>query len=792
MQKRSIIQFGSYLPGACRHIAKVTSMTQPVWMKLSFAFLLLTVCSGALFASDQGVAVGPKIPVLPQTPVQTSAVAPDFSFAASPTTIHLKAGGAAEVFSVSATAKSGFHGTVTVKIGKLPYGVSATPESISLAAGAKESIRLSASIGATPGSFKIAVAGVAGTITHDASVSVAVAPSPTTATLNTLLFDFGDNLVNHALKQTAVAITNTGKAALTLSPALSGDPSFSIVAAKSCGATLAAGASCDMVLEYLPTKGSYPKTQDATLKLNFGNAAAGVPGAVAIIGTSAVLKPGTVTATGNPQVALYTINLPFPGQMNVSFGPTKSYGLKTWSQSTEVNNGSIGIFVAGMKASTTYHMAASIFFSNGIVVNDSDHTFTTGAVPANMVLTLTTATTAGMTPSPGIEMLNPLSDLASGLVVTDLAGNTLWTYPDPSALEDIQGMKLLPNGDILMAIGVTSSVPLSGPLSPNIVDEVREINLAGDTIREVSIADVNAALTTATCAECRISSEVPLTLQTFHHDVTPLPNGHWLVLANVIETLSPTTTPPLSVTKPTAVLGDVIVDLDENLNPVWVWNEFNHLDPNRHPYQFPDWTHTNALLYSPDDGNIIVSIRHQNWVIKVNYHDGSGDGSILWKLGDGGTLKLAGGVSPTDWQYAQHGPGFFSPNTSGVFSLGLMDNGDDRLYPASSKCTPQGDLPASCLYTSIPVFKIDEVGKTATLTFHQKLAPRLYSFFGGNTEELTNGDVEYNLCGEANTASAVYEVTQEKDPKTVWNMQLTNAHFYRAFRIPSLYPGVTW
>jgi arylsulfate sulfotransferase len=57
---------------------------------------------------------------------------------------------------------------------------------------------------------------------------------------------------------------------------------------------------------------------------------------------------------------------------------------------------------------------------------------------------------------------------------------------------------------------------------------------------------------------------------------------------------------------------------------------------------------------------------------------------------------------------------------------------------------------------------------------------------------LTNGDVEYNLCGEANTASAVYEVTQEKDPKTVWNMQLTNAHFYRAFRIPSLYPGVTW
>ena len=29
---------------------------------------------------------------------------------------------------------------------------------------------------------------------------------------------------------------------------------------------------------------------------------------------------------------------------------------------------------------------------------------------------------------------------------------------------------------------------------------------------------------------------------------------------------------------------------------------------------FPDWTHTNAVLYSPDDGNLIVSMRHQNWI----------------------------------------------------------------------------------------------------------------------------------------------------------------------------------
>ena len=75
----------------------------------------------------------------------------------------------------------------------------------------------------------------------------------------------------------------------------------------------------------------------------------------------------------------------------------------------------------------------------------------------------------------------------------------------------------------------------------------------------------------------------------------PLPNGHWLVLANTVKQLSSTTTPPLTNTAPAYVLADVIIDLDENLQPVWAWNEFNHLDPNRHPYLFPDWTHTNAV-----------------------------------------------------------------------------------------------------------------------------------------------------------------------------------------------------
>ena len=48
----------------------------------------------------------------------------------------------------------------------------------------------------------------------------------------------------------------------------------------------------------------------------------------------------------------------------------------------------------------------------------------------------------------------------------------------------------------------------------------------------------------------------------------------------------------------TTVIGDALVDVDQNLNPDWVWNTFDHLDINRHPMNFPDWTHSNDMLYS--------------------------------------------------------------------------------------------------------------------------------------------------------------------------------------------------
>jgi hypothetical protein len=497
-----------------------------------------------------------------------------------------------------------------------------------------------------------------------------------------------------------------------------------------------------------------------------------------------MLTAGQVTATNNPQVALYAMTLPMAGSMTVEFGTDTNYGLKTWSQSTDTAGGKVSVFVAGMRAGTTYHMRAVVKFANGTTENDADHVFTTGAVPASMKLNVTATTAVGMSPQGGVELLNALSGTPTGVVVTDLAGNTLWTYADTSSVPQnfINGVKMLANGDLLMAIGL--GLPFS-TVPAETVNEIREVNLAGDTVRSLKLSDLNAALALSNCAECRV------TLATFHHDVEPLPNGHLLLLATAAVPLSSTSTPALTNAPAATVLGDVIVDVDANMKPVWVWSVFNHLDPNRHPFGVTDWTHGNAVVYSKDDGNLLVSLRHQNWVLKIRYMDGMGDGTILWRLGAGGDFALQGGSTPTDWMYAQHFPAFFSTNTSGVFSLGVMDNGNNRPLAGGAVCGVAG---AAGCYTTIPVWRIDETAKTAAFTFHQVLTGNEYSFFGGNVQQLANGHVEYDLCGVGLPvpSSQVFEVTQDASAQTVWSMQVTGTYLYRASRMGSMYPGVQW
>lgn len=493
-----------------------------------------------------------------------------------------------------------------------------------------------------------------------------------------------------------------------------------------------------------------------------------------------IVAPGVVAPTANPQVALYTIAPPAAASVTIQFGPTAAYGKSTWTQTSPAGGGSVGTFVAGMLASTPYHMQATVQFPGGVTFTDADHVFTTGTLPAGTAPSLAATTTAQMTPQSGVELLDLISLATTSkvsLAATDLSGNIVWTYNPGNTVptgSDAGPIKLLPNGHFLINFDTANA---SGLAASSVMQEV---DLAGNILWQMTSAQLNAALAAATCAECNV------TILGTHHDFAILPNGHLIVLADTQQTIGGL-----------VVTGDVVIDLDQNHNPVWAWNEFNHLDINRRPYMYPDWTHTNAVLYSQSDGDLIISIRHQNWLVKIDYDNGAGSGDIVWHLGYQGdfTLLNADGSADnnaTDWFYAQHGPSFVTTNTSGKFSLALFDNGDDRgvSVVAGGTCGVAGQ--PAC-YSTVPLLNLDETAMTATLAFHPT-APA-YSFFGGNADVLANGDVEYDEC--ASTAppaenAAIYEVTQTSSPQTVWQTQVTGQYAYRGMRIPSLYPGVQW
>jgi arylsulfate sulfotransferase len=477
-----------------------------------------------------------------------------------------------------------------------------------------------------------------------------------------------------------------------------------------------------------------------------------------------IVVPGQVTPTANAQVALYTISPASAAKVFVQYGLDINYGLTTWTQAAPSGGGPVNLFVAGMKASALYHIRGVVLFSDGSQFFDADQTFTTGAIPAAQLPTITATTTAGMVPQSGVELLDLTSAAAFSVVATDLNGDVIWTY-SPTLSGDVPNpVKLLPNGHFLINFSSNSGDGLNSVL--------QEVDLSGALIWQMTAAELNNALAVATCPGCNVS------VIGTHHDFVQLPNGHLIVIAALQRVISGTT-----------VTGDVIIDLDENRKPVWLWNEFDHLDVTRQPMGFPDWTHTNAILYSADDGNLIVSMRHQNWIVKVDYANGKGAGDILWKLGYQGDFALLGGTGPTDWFYAQHGPSFVSKNTTGKFSMVLFDNGNDRVFPPGVTCGAAGAPP--CLYSTVPLLQVDEAAKIATLTFHP-LAPT-YSIFGGNAAVLKNGNVEYcESAGGPGTAGDIYEVTQDSNAQTVWKMQITGQYAYRGQRIPSLYPGVQW
>ena len=454
----------------------------------------------------------------------------------------------------------------------------------------------------------------------------------------------------------------------------------------------------------------------------------------------------------------------------VEFGTDTSYGKQTAWYSVPAGGSGVVILVAGMKASTSYHMRAEILSGRNAWF-DKDRVFATGPLPSTMFPTLvvTRANSAILAASenPGVELINLTEPGVHMMqaVVADRDGNPIWYYDVGADQENLPSpFKFMPNGHI--AVNIQSGA--------NGATFLREIDLAGRTIRQMDASTLQQKLQAA---------GHPLDGLFFHHDLLPLSNGHLIVLGSATQDFDDLPGYP-GITQ---VVGDLLIDLDQNWNPTWFWSAFEHLDLNRHLMGLPDWTHSNAIVYTPNDSNLLLSMRNQSWILKIDYRNGTGSGDILWRLGNDGDFVLTGG-DVSRWFYAQHFPSLIDTHGS-TLTVAIFDNGNLRVL--DDRGTECGSPSPAC-YSRATIFKIDEITRTAAVAWEDTPGP--YSFWGGSITQLPNRNVEFDMSAPfpAVRGSRVLEITQIDMPQTVWQLDITKGHAYRAYRIPSLYPGVSW
>ena len=474
---------------------------------------------------------------------------------------------------------------------------------------------------------------------------------------------------------------------------------------------------------------------------------------------------------------------------------------------------SMNYYVAGMYPTTAYNMFWETMDKSGTkVATGQPMQITTGAIPSNISLPspIFAASDSPNQTDPDqtypiiLQGFTPGFGTVYNVAATDLAGNYLWYTPQVLDL-----VSRTEAGGKLFAIQ-TPSITQSNPQP--YAQQILEIDLAGN-----QILDTNAEILSE-----QLSAHGKHPITSFSHEVRRLPNGDILLIGAEERLIANANQCGSTGGIPNTcdVLGDEIIVLNSNMQYKWSWDGFDNgtytdstgthqlvddkailgevCAPNQGGcpafYLAPtanDWTHSNSTTLTADD-NIILSIRHLDWTIKVNYANGAGDGHIMWRMGLNGDFGLTtiGTTGSTmdigyPWFSHQHDAEFaFNDQiVNGVQILSVYDDGNSRI----ANFDPNG-------HSRGQIYAVNEPALQANLNVNADLL--VYSFALGIAQVLPNGNYFFDSGIVAATKGAPsYIQESETDPlgNLLFVLQVTNgtssshALAYRAFRMPSLY-----
>jgi hypothetical protein len=279
-------------------------------------------------------------------------------------------------------------------------------------------------------------------------------------------------------------------------------------------------------------------------------------------------RDAVITPTSNPLVTLYSAPACSEGTIRVEFAEAGHH--PDWQSTNTLPcepRLSRNFVVAGMLPDTIYQVR-HVLSDHHHIWHSSPLLFTSGSLPADLTFyAFTVRQPPGHHSDLDQDMIYHVLSAPVGQepnpapLATDLQGRVVWYYDSHGAEPGLAlelGDTLLPGGTLLVYGRDQHS-----SLAENVL---REVDLAGNPLRETNLDVVNAQLQA-------LGHEI---IYGFSHDNIRLANGDTVVLGYTERTVDIDGTP-------TDYIGDMVVVLDPELQVTWAWDAFDHLDVNRGP-----------------------------------------------------------------------------------------------------------------------------------------------------------------------------------------------------------------
>lgn len=263
-----------------------------------------------------------------------------------------------------------------------------------------------------------------------------------------------------------------------------------------------------------------------------------------------------------------------------------------------------------------------------------------------------------------------------------------------------------------------------------------------------------------------------------HHDGIELPSGNFLLTVNDGSNYIEDTM--IELNRETGEIEKTI-DLKDILPEAF----YEDYDSTSREDGKVDWFHQNSVEYDEADDSIIISGRHQDTIMKIDYSTNE----IKWIMGD------SSGWPDSYQKYFLKGDVKASGGQHAAIVLSDQDENDettDILYYDNNISVTRGDEETSEQYSEARQVRINEAEMTIeeVWTFGEDLGEDYYTKIIGSARYLSNTGnrlVNFGYRDEGQTSS-IMEVTEEGE--TVLNVDLTDfptsAWAYRAERF-SLY-----